>query len=82
MQPSFLMPGIMVDSDHPAVLALAAAHAPAAAQASATARAVALYNAVRDGFRYDPYRGELSVQGMKASSVLSLGAGTTPGSAR
>jgi transglutaminase-like putative cysteine protease len=39
------------------------------------ARAVALYYAVRDGFRYDPYRIDLSIHGMKASTVLENGYG-------
>jgi transglutaminase-like putative cysteine protease len=38
-------------------------------------RAVALTLAVRDGFRYDPYRIDLSPQGMRASSVLAQGYG-------
>lgn len=37
--------------------------------------AVALYLAVRDGFRYDPYRIDLSPQGMTASTVLANGYG-------
>ena len=38
-------------------------------------RAVALLYAVRDGFRYDPYRLDLSPAGMKASAVLAAGYG-------
>ena len=38
-------------------------------------RAVALYYAVRDGFRYDPYEIDLSPPGMAASSVISNGKG-------
>jgi transglutaminase-like putative cysteine protease len=38
-------------------------------------RAVALYYAVRDGFRYDPYRIDLSVHGMRGSTVLTKGYG-------
>lgn len=38
-------------------------------------RAVALYYAVRDGFRYDPYRIDLSHHGMLASTVLEIGVG-------
>ena len=38
-------------------------------------RAVALYYAVRDGLRYDPYRIDLSVHGMKASTALAKGYG-------
>lgn len=38
-------------------------------------QAVKLYYAVRDGIRYDPYRIDLSVQGLKASKVLADGFG-------
>ena len=62
----------MVDSDHPAVIAFAREHARGADDRE---RAVALYYAVRDGFRYDPYRIDLSVQGMKASTALANGYG-------
>ncbi len=62
----------MVDSDHPAIIAFAREHARGADDRE---RAVALYYAVRDGFRYDPYRIDLSVQGMKGSTVLATGYG-------
>lgn len=62
----------LVDSDHPAVRAFAQQHAGAGTERE---RAVALYYAVRDGFRYDPYRVDLAPQGMRASSVLALGHG-------
>ena len=65
-------PTALIDSDHPAVLRFAAEHAVGADERE---RAVALYYAVRDGFRYDPYRVDLSPQGMKASSVLGSGHG-------
>ena len=61
-----------VDSDHPDVRAFAARHARGA---SAREQAVALYYAVRDGFRYDPYRVDLGTEGMRGSSVLSAGHG-------
>ena len=62
----------LVDSDHPAVRAFAQRHAQGATPRE---QAVALYGAVRDGFRYDPYRLDLSPAGMRASAVLSLGHG-------
>jgi transglutaminase-like putative cysteine protease len=62
----------LVDSDHPAVRDFAARHAKGHDERN---RMVALYYAVRDGFRYDPYRLDLSPAGMRASSVLSLGYG-------
>ena len=62
----------LVDSDHPSVQAFAQQHAPAGTDRE---RAVALYYAVRDGFRYDPYRLDLSPAGMRGSGVLTLGYG-------
>jgi transglutaminase-like putative cysteine protease len=67
-----LAPTPLIDSDHPAVLAFAQRHAQGIDD---RARAVALYVAVRDGFRYDPYRIDLSVAGMRASTVLASGVG-------
>ena len=62
----------LVDSDNPQVRAFAERHAQGADDRE---RAIALYYAVRDGFRYDPYRIDLSEQGMRASTVLSNGFG-------
>jgi transglutaminase-like putative cysteine protease len=62
-----LSPTTLIDSDHPEVLAFVARHACGSDQRK---RAVSLYYAVRDLFRYDPYRIDLSVEGMRASSVL------------
>ncbi|MBT9505107.1 transglutaminase family protein [Rhodoferax sp.] len=62
----------LIDSEHPAVQAFAQQHATGATDRE---RAVALYYAVRDGFRYDPYRIDLSPAGMKASAVLASGYG-------
>lgn len=70
--PAALRATALIDSDHPAVQAFAAQHAQGGTDRE---RAVALYLAVRDGFRYDPYRIDLSPQGMKASSVLASGHG-------
>ena len=67
-----LAPATMVDSDHPAVIAFAHQHAHGADDRE---RAVALFHAVRDGVRYDPYRVDLSVHGMKASTALTNGYG-------
>ena len=60
-----LRPTALIDSDHPAVQAFAAEHARGATDRE---RAVALVYAVRDGFRYDPYRIDLSPAGMTAST--------------
>lgn len=67
-----LAPTPLIDSDHPAVLAFAARHGLGD---TPRVRAVGLYLAVRDGFRYDPYRIDLSPTGMKASTVLAQGHG-------
>jgi transglutaminase-like putative cysteine protease len=72
MHPASLSPTALVDSDHPAVREFAAQNARGA---SDRARSVALFYAVRDGFRYDPYRLDLSPDGMKASTVLASGHG-------
>ena len=62
----------LVDSGHPAVQAFAAEHAQGATPRE---RAVALYNAVRDCFRYDPYRTDMRPEGMRASQVIANGYG-------
>lgn len=67
-----LDPTEFIDSTHPAVQQFAAQHGVGDTDAK---RAVALYYAVRDGFRYDPYRIDLSVAGLCASSVLDKGYG-------
>lgn len=61
-----------IDADHPAVQAFAREHAQGADE---RARAVALTHAVRDAFRYDPYRIYLSPAGMRASTVIANGYG-------
>jgi transglutaminase-like putative cysteine protease len=70
--PSTLRPTPVIDSDHPAVVAFAREHARGDSDRE---RAVSLYYAVRDGFRYDPYRVDLTVPGMRASTVLDVGYG-------
>ncbi len=69
---AFLAPADLVDSDHAAVREFAGRHAQGA---TGRERAVALYYAVRDTFRYDPYRIDLSPHGMRASTVIALGYG-------
>ena len=65
-------PTPMIDSDHPAVVDFARGNAIGR---STRERAVALTLAVRDGFRYDPYRVDLTPRGMRASSVIEQGYG-------
>lgn len=62
----------LIDADHPAVAEFALRHDRGA---DVRERAVALAYAVRDGFRYDPYRVDLSPQGMRASRVIENGYG-------
>jgi transglutaminase-like putative cysteine protease len=69
----YLRPTPTVDSNHPAVVAFANQHARGAREP--VDRAVALYFAVRDGFRYDPYRVDLTVEGVRASTTLANGYG-------
>jgi transglutaminase-like putative cysteine protease len=63
-----LAPTTLIDSDNPEVIAFARQHDSGDTPRE---RAVALYYAVRDGFRYDPYQIDFSVEGMRASSVLT-----------
>jgi transglutaminase-like putative cysteine protease len=56
-----------LDADHPAVVAFARAHGGGLAPRQA---AVALYYAVRDGFRYTPWRVSLTPGGFRASLLL------------
>jgi transglutaminase-like putative cysteine protease len=66
-----LRPAPLIDSDHPAVVELAAR----ATGTTERERAVSLYRLVRDGFRYDAYRIDLSPAGMRASTVIANGYG-------
>ncbi len=70
--PAHLAPTAAIDSQHLAVQAFAGEHAQGSTERE---RAVALVHAVRDGFRYDPYRIDLSPHGMRASTVLANGYG-------
>lgn len=70
--PAHLAPTALIDGDHPSVLAFAREHARGT---TVRERAVALTLAVRDGFRYDPYRVDLTPHGMRASTVLEVGYG-------
>jgi transglutaminase-like putative cysteine protease len=63
---------LMMDFNHPLVQAFVGEHAKGSDDRE---RAVALYYAVRDGFKYDPYQAELTERGMSATTVLELGVG-------
>jgi transglutaminase-like putative cysteine protease len=69
----FLKATPVVNSDHPEVVRFARQ-----ARGSASTpreQAVALYYAVRDGFRYNPYALDLTPEGLSASRVLEVGHG-------
>ena len=65
----FLAPNRFVDSDHPAVIAYAREHAKPGADPVGSA--VALYYAVRDGFRYSPWQVHTTQDAYRASAVLA-----------
>jgi transglutaminase-like putative cysteine protease len=67
----YLQPTPIIDSDHKAVQAFARKHA--GALEDPVNQAVSLYYAVRDGIRYNPYKFELTVNGLKASTTLAEG---------
>lgn len=70
--PRHLASTALIDADHPLVAAFAREHA---GHGNPREQAVALYLAVRDGLRYDPYRIDLTPQGMRASAALAQGYG-------
>ena len=68
MDAQYLRSTKCIDSAHPAVQRFAE---EVTAQATTDLdRAIALYYAVRDRYRYDPYRVDLSVEGVRASTVI------------
>jgi len=68
-----ITPTPTIESNHPAIIDFAGRHA--AGSASDASRAVSLFYAVRDGFRYDPYQIDMTIDGMKASTTLRSGHG-------
>lgn len=66
---SYLTPSAIVDSDHPEVIAFAKERS--ASHQDDRNKAVALYYAVRDELRYDPYSIDLSETGLSASRTLA-----------
>ena len=69
----YLRPTPIVDSDHPAVIRFA--EQAKGKSADPREQAIALYYAVRDGFRYNPYGLDMTPQGFSASQVLETGQG-------
>ena len=74
----FLAPGRFVDSDHPAVVAFVREHAKGATPRE---RAVALYYAVRDGVRYNPFLDYSREDAFRGSHCLAAGEGFCIGKA-
>ena len=70
--PLHLLPTPQINSDHPDIVSFAHLHAQGSNDRE---KAVALYLAVRDQVRYDPYRIDLSDHGMTASTALAQGFG-------
>ena len=68
VDPAWLSPTEFIDSDHPAVAAFA--EDTVGARTDPTGQAIALFYAVRDGFRYDPYDVDHAPESFRASSVL------------
>lgn len=68
----YLRPGRFIDSAHPDVAAFAAAHARGASEIE---KAVALYYAVRDGVRYNPFQNFTLDASYRASACLERGEG-------
>ncbi|MGA4323535.1 transglutaminase-like domain-containing protein [Ectopseudomonas hydrolytica] len=68
---AYLRPGRFIDSDHPAVVEFAERYRGAAREPRS--QAIALYLAVRDGVRYNPYSFSLDAQTLKASHALEAG---------
>jgi transglutaminase-like putative cysteine protease len=67
LQP-YLQPSDTIDSDHATIRQFAAQTTEDAD--GPQEKAVRLYDAVRDGIRYDPYGIDLSVNGLRASGTL------------
>lgn len=65
----YLKAGVYTNSDHPAVIAYA--QEKTQGLESPKEQVIALYYAVRDGFKYSPYHLVLKPYGMKASHLLT-----------
>lgn len=69
----YLEPTYFLDFDNAEVQAFAEAHS--SKKQSNKENAIQLYYAVRDGFKYDPYKLDLRKSGLKASSLLKKKSG-------
>lgn len=68
-----LSPSYFIDSDAPKIIEFS--RSIVLNEVDPVRQAVALYYAVRDGFRYDPYDISLDAEAFKASNILSSGKG-------
>lgn len=68
---TYLRPGRFIDSDHPRVIEFAERYRGASREPRS--QVVALYLAVRDEIRYNPYAFSLDTQTLKASHALLAG---------
>ncbi len=66
----YLTPGVFIDSDHPDVQGFTE-KALEGAGPTQIDRAVALYYAVRDGLRYDPYSMDMAGENFVASHIVT-----------
>ena len=65
----YLTPGEFIDSDHQGVIDFTHTHTQG--ENTVKDKLIALYYAVRDGFRYDPYTLDLSRKAVKASNLIT-----------
>jgi transglutaminase-like putative cysteine protease len=77
VDPAYLAATPFIDSDHAAVRALAreVVGEEPGKPLGPKAKAIRLYYAIRDRFLYDPYSVEVSLDGLRASSVVARGHG-------
>jgi transglutaminase-like putative cysteine protease len=68
----YLKPGRFIDSSHPAVVAFAEKHAVGDGERE---KAVALYYAIRDGIRYNPFQNFTLDDTYRGSACLQTGVG-------
>ncbi len=80
MDAKYLSPTAIINSNHPSVKAYAAA-VEGGTGSDAVVKAVALYNAVRDDIRYDPYSPFYLPEHYHADQVLERGRGYCVGKA-
>ena len=69
----YLFPTPAMDFTHPLVVDFIDKNS--SASDNQVEMAVSLYYAVRDGFRYDPYKLDLTITGMRASTTVAKGYG-------